>query len=92
MLEGTCAISDMDQIEGSNISGIQPDQDYEGWSIRNVNMDEIDFDNMEQEDLMLEGDSQSQIISSVKKNRMNFYQNYIRILILIMKYLIFQIK
>lgn len=68
MLEGTRAISDMDQIEGSNISGIQPDQDYEGRSIRNVNMDEIDFDNMEQEDLMLEGDSQSQIISSVKKN------------------------
>ena len=54
MLEGTRAISDMDQIEGSNLSGIQPEQDSEGRSIRNVNMDEIDFDNMEQEDLMLD--------------------------------------
>lgn len=57
MLEGTRAISDMDQIEGSNLSGIQPEQDYEGRSIRNVNMDEVDFDNMEQEDLMLDEES-----------------------------------
>ena len=47
MLEGTRAISDMDQIDASNISGMQPEQDYEGRSIKNVNMDEIDFDNIE---------------------------------------------